>query len=484
MTLLAFFAKRQHSKSLQKRRRLRTKGRHDDDVVVVPSGGGDPSRALAALGGVGGSAASTPRAARTAAAPSPAFSARAPWASGLKRTPRLKKPSTTARGAASLTLRDFFKRAPKVVHETPRKTLQTPRRHSTKGRPRPGDLSPATSAKSWQASAALASPAASTARASLGAASPAEAEAPAVCGLSGGDFAEMPAKALRLVWGFCGQRHCSAVRQAGHDARRLCATNHATLKQELDFWALATVDPASLKPVAKAAGTDGAASASRTVGRSGHFTMLSDGAGRCFLRGPALLRCTHRWRLKARAAELLGPGGDGKTVSIPLREAIRRSGQAKLLSQGHGAGELGSPGGRGAPSAQLCQLPGDGEASELTDSVHLAASIWDRAGKRPPKRRRLSGDFLGTAQAFKQADAVSGRFADSDACGQFAVRRWEALMDRRVPWRLRAAALVYHHHCVQGCRHTDIREAAAAFVKARTRHDMQLRSSLLSPVSE
>lgn len=327
--------------------------------------------------------------------------------------------------AASVTLFDFFVRSPRLTAGTEQATTGI-------------------------------SEAASRATGSTDAGTPAE--LPVAPGLLRG----LPSEVVSLIWAFSGPRRCCAIRQVSAALVKLCPCDHGALKRALCLWALSVVDMAALRPTgdSKVAPSGGPGTASK-LGRWGDFTSVTDGAGQGFVRGPALLRCTQRWRLRARAAQLkTTPFGQGSGADISLHEALRCCAAHSLV--GEVAAALGTA--DGATTS--------GTGMDGSPSIHLLGSIWDATEERPAKRRRV-GEVSGDATAAGAEGASSGFFA---------VRRWDALMDPRVPWRLRAAALVYHHHNARGCVHTGIKNAAADFIVSRTRHDERLRASLLDPV--
>lgn len=259
---------------------------------------------------------------------------------------------------------------------------------------------------------------------------------PAVCT----DLAALPPDVSALCWALCGPPRCCAVRQCSRALKKACPADLAALKHSLGLWALSVVDMSALRPVGErgAQAPAGPSSASR-LGRWGDFALVTDGAGNGFMRGPALLRCTHRWRLRARSAQLLALGQQGDAHG-PLHEVLRRS-----------AMDAGAEG-----------------------SVHASGSVWDDAATgRPRKRRRVQPLYADAAE--RPSHSNDG---DEGGC-LFSPRRWDALMDPRVPWRLRVAALMYHHHGGRGCTHAATRAAAAAFVHKYTRSNDRLRSTLL-----
>jgi len=279
-----------------------------------------------------------------------------------------------------------------------------------------------------------------------------------------GAFGDSSLRVLTLIWDFSGPRRCCAIRQASRSIARLCPVNRPALKRELETWALTAVDASAMQPAAawaaKAAGGDDAPlGAGARLGRWGDFTVLTDGAGRHFVRGPALLRCTQRWRLRARTARLSSlPQPWDEEADMPLREALRRSTAAEIAAEGEGSGRVAS--------------------------VHSTASVWDAQSGRPLKRPKKSNDVspkggLGSPTGSAGAVPEGSAYSSADACGLFSMKRWDALMDPRVPWRLRSAALIYHHHCVRGCPHAGARDAAAAYIRTHTRHDERLRIALL-----
>lgn len=264
----------------------------------------------------------------------------------------------------------------------------------------------------------------------------------------------LPTEVVSTIWAFSGPRRCCAVRQASVGLAKLCPCDRGALKQALCLWALSVIDMSALRPTGDSkASTGGGPGTASKLGRRGDFTAVTDGAGHGFVRGPALVRCTQRWRLRARAAQLRSSSGlmaEGSGADVSLHDALRSCAAHLRGNDASGVGWDGSP------------------------SIHFSCSIWDVTEERPSKRRRVgevSSDSVGTAD---EADAASSGF--------FAVRRWDALMDSRVPWRLRAAALVYHHHNTRGCIHTGMRKAAAEFIQTRTRGDERLRSALLDPI--
>uniref|UniRef100_A0A7S4PSP9 F-box domain-containing protein n=1 Tax=Alexandrium monilatum TaxID=311494 RepID=A0A7S4PSP9_9DINO len=282
-----------------------------------------------------------------------------------------------------------------------------------------------------------------------------------------GVLRSLPNEVVSLIWAFSGPRRCCAVRQVSAALVKLCPCDHTALKRALCLWALTVVDMAALRPTGdNKAGPNGGPGTASKLGRWGDFTAVTDGAGQGFVRGPALLRCTQRWRLRARAAQLRNSStalsADDSHTDVPLHEALRCSAAHALV---------------GEVSAALAGVDGPGGAGvglDRSPSIHLSGSIWDAIEERPAKRRRVGevpSDVVGAAAG-----------VDGTVSGFFAVRRWDALMDSRVPWRLRAAALVFHHHCARGCAHAGVRKAAADFIQSRTRHDERLRSSLLDPV--
>ncbi|CAK0845929.1 unnamed protein product, partial [Prorocentrum cordatum] len=265
-------------------------------------------------------------------------------------------------------------------------------------------------------------------------------------------LAGLPADVAALSWALCGPASCCAVRQCSRAVKKACPADLGALRPVLGRWALSVVDMTALRPVGErdAASGVGPGTVSR-LGRWGDFAVVTDGAGNGFVRGPALLRCTHRWRLRAREAQLAAAGG-AELAAAPLLEQLRRS-----------AAAAGAAAGPGPPS------------------VHAFGSIWDGAAcGRPRKRRRVAG---GAAAVAGGAERGAGRGPVDDAGSLFSSRRWDALMHPRVPWRLRAAALVYHHHCAQGCPHEATRAAARGFVVRHTRGDERLRAALLDDVA-
>jgi len=275
--------------------------------------------------------------------------------------------------------------------------------------------------------------------------------------VAAGVLPALPTEVLTLIWAFSGPRRCCAIRPASAGLAKLCPCDHGALKRALGLWALSVVDMAALRPTGDGrVGAGGSPGAASKLGRWGDFTAVTDGAGQGFVRGPALLRCTQRWRLRAHAAQVRGVPASSGRADVPLHEALRCCAAHTL------AGEV---------CAALGGAEGARTGVDGSPSVHMSGSIWDATEERPSKRRRV-GEVSGEAAGA----------AASASSGFFSVRRWDALMDSRVPWRLRAAALVYHHHAARGCIHTGVRETAAEFILTRTRHDERLRASLLDPV--
>jgi hypothetical protein len=197
------------------------------------------------------------------------------------------------------------------------------------------------------------------------------------------------------------------------------------------MWALNLVEMSALQP----AHQKNSDSAGTCLGRWSDFTLLSNGAGNLFMKGPALLRCCQRFRLRARAKDLDENPVEWpeEGVEISLHQALRRS--------------------------AVKDVP--------ADSVHSHGSAWDALAK-PGALKRKRGTESGTPGTTKE--------------GLFSVRRWDALMDPQVPWRLRFAALCYHHHAPGGCRHAGIRQSAEAYIHSFTRHDEKLRKAMLDEV--
>lgn len=253
------------------------------------------------------------------------------------------------------------------------------------------------------------------------------------CGFLG----QLPNDVLALVWVFCGPRRLCVVRPAASCAARLSHPDQTALRRSLCRWALSAIDMAALRPV-KVNPDDAAVIHAEGLWcphkRRKDFAVLKDGAGRSFVRGPALLRCTQRWRLRAREKQL-GEGAES-LAELPLPEALRTS---------------------AAAVEDAAVAFGD------RTSVHAAAAIWDEFEAPPPKRARR------------------GHALPDSGSGLFAVRRWDAIMDPKVPWRLRMAAVVYHHHGA-GCQHHGIRKAAARFISRQTLHDEKLRAALLDAI--
>lgn len=241
----------------------------------------------------------------------------------------------------------------------------------------------------------------------------------------------LPSEAMLRISKFVGARRCCTVMQVSKLASKNVVLDRHDLRRALSMWALNVVEMTALQPAHQRnldkAGTH--------LGRWSDFSLVSNGAGHLFVKGPALLRCCQRFRLRARAQELLEKPIEWpeEGVEISLHQALRRSAAKDVPA----------------------------------DSIHSLGSAWDALDK-PATLKRKRGAENGSQSTMKE--------------GLFSVRRWDALMDPQVPWRLRFAAFCYHHHAPGGCTHQDVRQSAEQYICRCTRHDEKLRHVLLDEV--